>query len=185
VRAADPVIEIPGGRWEEAYDPITGLATLPSFLEHTHRSLQRVARQPRTLAVLSTALVELGDPRLAEAQRLALLLEVTSRLQAAIRGGDLIARAGEAGFVMLCEDLTSLDQAITIAQRVLDALDEPFELGGDTVTIEAEVGIGLPLGADVADGLLRRSFDAMHAARAEPGRRYDVIVGSPDPEHPW
>ena len=179
------MIEIPAGRWEDAYDPTTGLATLWSFLEHTHRSLQRVARQPRTLAVLSTALVELGDPRLIEEQRLELLLEVTSRLQAVIRAGDLVARAGTAGFLMLCEDLDSLDQAITITQRVLAALDRPFVISGDVVTIETHIGIGLPLGADVADGLLRRSLDAMYAARADPQRRFDVIVGSPDPDQPW
>jgi two-component system, sensor histidine kinase LadS len=179
------VIEIPTGRWEDAYDPTTGLATLWSFLEHTHRSLQRVARQPRTLAVLSTALVELGDPRLAEVQRLELLLEVTARLQAVIRAGDLVARAGPAGFLMLCEDLESLDQAIAITERVLDVLDRPFEVSGDVVSIETHIGIGLPLGADVADGLLRRSLDAMYAARADPRRRFDVIIGSPDPDQLW
>jgi GGDEF domain-containing protein len=176
------VIDIPSGRWREAYDPTTGLATLWSFLEHTRRSLLRATRQSGTLAVLSTELLELGDPRLAAEQRLDFLLEAAARFQGVTRAGDLVARAGSAGFLVLCEDLGSLDEAVTITERLLEELDRPFVVSGDIVFIETHVGVGLPLDADTADGLVRRSLDAMYAARADPRRRYDVIVGSPDPD---
>lgn len=143
-----------------------------------------MASQSRTLAVLSTELVELDDPRLTTKQRHELLMEVTARLHVVTRAGDLVARVGSAGFLLLCEDLASLDEAVTITGRVLHELDQPFVLSDDIVFIETHVGIGLPLGTDTADGLVRRSRDAMYAARADPQRRFDVIVGSPDPDQP-
>jgi diguanylate cyclase (GGDEF)-like protein len=175
------VIDIPTGRWPDAYDPLTGLSTLWSFLEHTNRSLQRVARQSLTVAVLSTELQELGDARYSDEERDDLLIDVGARLQAALRAGDLVGRFGSCGYVMLGEDLTSLDEAVGIAARVIESLDRPFAVAGELVNMRAHVGIALPLGEDRADALVRRSLDAMHASFADPDRRYDVIVGSPDP----
>ena len=175
------MIDIPAGRWPEAYDPVSGLATLWSFLEHTNRSLQRVARQSLTVAVLSIELMELGDPRFSDEQHTDLLLDVAARLQSVLRAGDLVGRFGSCGFVMLGEDLTSLDEAVGIAGRVIEAIDRPFSIGAETILIQANVGIALPLGEDRADELVRRALEAMHASLADPARRYDVIVGSPDP----
>jgi diguanylate cyclase (GGDEF)-like protein len=175
------VIEIPAGRWPEAYDPLTGLATLWSFLEHTNRSLQRVARQSLTVAVLGTQLMELGDPRFSDQERDDLLLDVAARLQGVLRAGDLVGRFGASGFVMLGEDLTSLDEAVGIAGRLIEVLDRPFMVSGNMMSLRAHVGVALPLGEDRADELVRRAIDAMHASYADPDRRYDVIVGSPDP----
>jgi GGDEF domain-containing protein len=175
------VIDIPPGRWPEAHDHLTGQATLWPFLEHTHRSLQRVARQSLTVAVLSTEILELANPDYTAADHDGLLLEIASRLQDVIRAGDLVGRIGSCGFLLLCEDLSSLDEAVGIAGRVIEALDRPFTVADEPLLVRVHVGIALPLGEDRADALVRRSLDAMHASHADPHRRYDVIVGSPDP----
>jgi len=175
------VIEIPAGRWSEAYDPVTGLATLPALLDHTQRSLMRVARQPQTIAIVATELDKLCDKSFSAEQQVALLQDVAERLQSVTRAGDLVGRIGDCGFALLFEDLGSFDEAIAITKRVLHLLDQPFVVGDRIVSVDAQLGVAFPLAEDRADDLLRRSLEAMHAARANPGQRYDMIVGSSDP----
>ena len=74
-----------------------------------------------------------------------------------------------------------MDEAVTIAGRVIETLDRPFAVSGQMTFLRPHVGVALPLGEDRADELVRRAIDAMHASYADPDRRYDVIVGSPEP----
>ena len=173
-------VEIPSGRWAPAYDEETGLSSLPALLEHLQRALVRLSRQPLTLALLVTEVREINQESLPPEDKQALTREIANRLTGAIRAGDIAGRLAPATFAMLCEDLGSLDEAIRIAQRVLVALDEPLLLGGRTLVLRPNIGLGFPVGEDRADELMRRSLEALHAARANPRTRYDVILGSPD-----
>src|SRR5262245_46788679 len=114
--AAD-VVEIPIARWRPAYDDETGLASMPALLEHLQRALVRLSRQSLTLGLLVTEIVELHDDECDDAERAELLHQVTVRLLGAIRAGDIAGRVAPATFALLCEDLSSLDEAIQIAQR--------------------------------------------------------------------
>ncbi len=177
-------IRLPGTRWSPAYDDETGLATLPALLEHLHRSLVRLSRQSLTLALLVTEVKEVSSPELDPAEHERFLREIAARLSAAIRVGDIAGRLAPCTFALLCEDLRSLDEAIQIAQRVIVALDEPFELATQTVIVRPNLGLSFPVGDDNAEELLRRSLDALHAAHVNPRARYDVILGSPDQPRP-
>jgi GGDEF domain-containing protein len=177
-------VEIPMARWRPAYDDETGMASLPALLEHLERALVRLSRQSLTLALLVTEIPELEDEDRPEVERAELLNQITTRLAGAIRAGDIPGRIAPCTFALLCEDLGSLDEAIQIAQRVLNALDEPFELGGRTLVVRPSLGLGFPVGEDRPDELMRRSLEALHAARLNPLTRYDVILGSPDAPRP-
>lgn len=162
-----------------SHDDETGLPTLPTLLEHVHDALVRLSTERLTLALLVTEVREVTDEDDPE-----LVREVASRLVSSIRGRDLASRIAPGTFALLCEDLGSLDEAVQIARRVLAGLDEPFALGSRTVTIRANLGLGFPVGEDRADELMRRSLEALHAARLNPRTRYDVILGSPDEPRP-
>ncbi len=181
------VTDIPAGRWSTAYDPVTGLATLPTLLAHARRSLARVKRQSpsvTTVSIVATELAALADSRYPEAERLEMLQEVAERLRSVTRPGDLVSRIGECGFAVLFEDLNSFDEAVKIAERVIHVLDQPIVVGDNIIFLEAQLGVAFPDDTDEAENLLRRSLEAMHAARANPGQRYDMIVGSSDPPRP-
>jgi GGDEF domain-containing protein len=178
------LVEIPIAKWRPAYDDETGMASLPALLEHLQRALVRLSRQSLTLGLLVTEIPELEDDDTPEIDRAELLHQITARLASAIRAGDIPGRIAPATFALLCEDLGSLDEAIQIAQRVLNALDEPFELGDRTLVLRPSLGLGFPVGEDRPDQLMRRSLEALHAARLNPRTRYDVILGSPDTPRP-
>lgn len=178
ISGSEPIL-LPVPSLVAAYDDETGLPTLPTLLDHLRDALVRLSGQPLTLALLVTEVREVTtetDPELVR--------EVASRLVSSIRGCDIASRIAPGTFALLCEDLGSLDEAIQIAQRVLAGLDEPFIIGERTVTTRANLGVGFPVGEDRADELMRRSLEALHAARLNPRTRYDVILGSPDEPRP-
>jgi GGDEF domain-containing protein len=166
---------------------VTGLATLPTLLAHARRSLARVRRQtddPTTVSIVTTELDALADERYSEHDRLDMLQEVAERLRSVTRPGDLVSRIAECGFAVLFEDLHSFDEAVRIAERVIHVLDQPLVVGDNILLLQAQLGVAFPDDTDGAEHLLHRALEAMHAARANPGQRYDLIVGSADPPRP-
>jgi diguanylate cyclase (GGDEF)-like protein len=108
-----------------------------------------------------------------------LLRLVSARLRAAVREGDTVARFGGDEFAVLCPALTDVSVAEELAQRLVDALAEPFGLEQISLHVGASVGIALlPLHADEVDQLVQRADIALYQAKAERGstRTYD-------PEH--
>src|SRR5581483_1679196 len=69
-------------------------------------------------------------------------------------------------FVILCDDVAGPLEAIVIAERVLDALAEPFPVGGAEVFAGASVGVSVA-GDDKTDAeaLVRDADAAMYRAK--------------------
>lgn len=176
---------MPADIWLEAYDVETGMANLPAFLEHVGHAMRRLGRSPLTLAVLTTHADQLvpehpGDRTDRERK---LLLRTARRLRSSIRPGDIVARIEDASFAVLCEDLASYDHAVGVAKRLLEDLDEPFDVDGTPVRVRLRFGVAFPLVDERSPRtLLERSLEAMRAARVHPTRRYDVILGSATPD---
>lgn len=171
--------------WREAYDPETGMATLPAFLEHVGHAMRRLRRSPLTLAVLSTHADQLVPARRGSRtdEERALLVETAQRLRASTRPGDVVGRIEESSFAVLCEDLASYDHAVGVARRLLDDLDEPIDVDGNAISVDLRFGVAFPVGDERSSrSVLERSIEAMRAARFHPTRRFDVILGSAAPD---
>src|SRR3712207_6101787 len=87
------------------------------------------------------------------------------RMQHALREGDLLARLGGAEFAILLGRLAAPEDATGVADRLTEALDEPFELDGVLVYVEASIGIAVwPAHGASGEELLRHADVAMYAA---------------------
>jgi diguanylate cyclase (GGDEF)-like protein len=105
-----------------------------------------------------------------------LLRLVSGRLLAVVREGDTVARFGGDEFAVLCPGLTDVAVAQELAQRLVDALAEPFALEQISLHVGASVGIALlPMHADKVDQLVQRADVALYQAKKERGstRTYD------------
>ncbi len=93
-----------------------------------------------------------------------LLADVAARLRLAVRESDTVARLGGDEFAVVCEDA---DGAVAdgVAQRVQDALAQPFDLDGDDVYVSASIGIALSPPYATSD-LLRFADSAMYDAKS-------------------
>ena len=81
-----------------------------------------------------------------------LLCAVADRLRHELRPSDTIARVGGDEFVVFCEDIPSEHEALAMVDRLVRALDAPFDLGGQAQHATASVGIALGDGGSRARG---------------------------------
>ena len=101
-----------------------------------------------------------------------LLREVAQRLAQSVRPSDLVARLGGDEFAVLLEQVGTPDDAMALAQRLLDALSAPLMINGTEVMPGASIGITFSdLGYRSADEVLRDADLAMYAAKADGRRR--------------
>lgn len=70
-----------------------------------------------------------------------LLVSVAARLQGCLRTEDIIARLGGDEFTVLLEDIADARQAIRVAERITDEMQNPFDIGGHKVSVSTSIGI--------------------------------------------
>jgi diguanylate cyclase (GGDEF)-like protein/PAS domain S-box-containing protein len=160
------------------HDSLTGLANRALFADRLEHALARVRRGPDRLAVL---FVDLDDFKtvndsLGHAAGDALLVQVAARLSAAIRPSDTLARMGGDEFAVLIEDAGDEDAPLSITQRLLAALEGPFQLESKEVFVHASVGIALTTHRGATpDELLRNADVAMYTAKARGKGRVETF----------
>jgi diguanylate cyclase (GGDEF)-like protein/PAS domain S-box-containing protein len=96
-----------------------------------------------------------------------LLREVARRLRACLRPGDVIVRLGGDEFAALLPGVVTAEPAQAIADRMLEALRDPFPLQGRSLYVTASIGIALTEPGKGVEGLLRNADLAMYAAKSD------------------
>jgi diguanylate cyclase (GGDEF)-like protein len=95
-----------------------------------------------------------------------LLIDVARRLQAQMREGDLVARLGGDEFVVLLAGRHAPAQLAAMAQRLCDAVRQPFTQAGPAISVDASVGIArCPDDGQTLTELLRHADAAMYRAK--------------------
>jgi diguanylate cyclase (GGDEF)-like protein len=104
-----------------------------------------------------------------------LLKLVATRLKGLLRVEDTVARVGGDEFIILLSNLTSELQAITMAEKVVKVLTDPFQVEGVSLKIGVSVGVSLYPEHDVNEkNLIKYSDSAMYAAKRQ-GRNCYVL----------
>ena len=96
-----------------------------------------------------------------------LLVEVAGRLKAEIRTGDTLARLGGDEFMLLLPQPTSREQAESVAQKLIDSLQQPFYLRGKEVYINVSIGISVfPVDSKDINTLIKNADMAMYEVKS-------------------
>ncbi len=150
------------------HDELTSLPNRKLLFDRLEMALAGARRRGTTVALL---FIDLDDfkpinDRLGHSFGDALLVAVGTRLRAAARETDTVARFGGDEFTVLMPDLASPEQVEVVADKILAAMREPFEVEGRVVTVTASIGVGLSSdGATTADRLLERADMAMYQVK--------------------
>ncbi|NMO52348.1 EAL domain-containing protein [Actinoplanes sp. TBRC 11911] len=95
-----------------------------------------------------------------------LLIQVARRMQGVLRRDEMVARLGGDEFAILLPGVTESKDVASVADRLHDALDQPFPLDGINLTVGGSIGAALcPEHGNTADELLQRADIAMYAAK--------------------
>jgi len=90
------------------------------------------------------------------------------RLVSAVRRVDTVSRHGGDEFLVLLAELDHPGDARTVAEKLIEALAAPAELGGLVVSLTASVGIAIyPDDGDDFDTLVARADAAMYKAKRQ------------------
>jgi diguanylate cyclase (GGDEF)-like protein len=160
------------------HDPLTGLANRALFYQRVEHALVTHNRSGSTLAVLFVDLdgfKQVNDERGHGAGDF-VLAEVAVRLRRCVRASDTVARLGGDEFAVLAELMTAPEHAEVVADHIVRALQAPFDISGESVTVTASVGVVFRRpGASAADDLLRSADEAMYAAKVSGKDRYCLV----------
>ena len=97
-----------------------------------------------------------------------LLQAISSRLIRCLREVDSICRQGGDEFIIVMTDLKDNDAVIQITQKILQQLNEPFDIDGTQICTSFSIGISIyPEDSTHFEGLLNKADTAMYAAKKQ------------------
>jgi diguanylate cyclase (GGDEF)-like protein/PAS domain S-box-containing protein len=155
------------------HDFLTGL---PNRVLLRDRLEQAVLGTERERAPLALLLLDLDDFKevndtFGHQAGDVLLVEVGRRLKGALRSVDTVARLGGDEFAILLPTLGDPAAATRMAEKILEALEEPFQVESHRMRVSASIGIALcPQHGHDWETLLRGADVAMYVAKRSSDR---------------
>jgi diguanylate cyclase (GGDEF)-like protein/PAS domain S-box-containing protein len=161
------------------YDPLTGLPNRTLFLDRLGHRIDHARRRKDPLfAVLFLDLdrFKVVNDSLGHLHGDELLVEAARRLEHSVRPSDTVARLGGDEFAILLEEVSDVQGAVHVAERIQAALKVPVRLGGQEIVPSASIGIALSeSGYEKAEDVLRDADTAMYRAKSLGRTRHEVF----------
>jgi diguanylate cyclase (GGDEF)-like protein len=161
------------------HDALTGLPNRTLILDRVEQMLVRSRRSQAPVAALFIDLDNFKgiNDTLGHGAGDELLRTVAARLQGVVRDIDALGRLGGDEFVVVAEGMSLDAGPELIAERLLDALKQPFELqGSDSNRLLVTASVGIAAGDRAsAEELLRDADIAMYRAKWSGKNRYVVF----------
>jgi diguanylate cyclase (GGDEF)-like protein/PAS domain S-box-containing protein len=151
------------------HDPLTNLPNRTLLFDRLEHAVGKMERSGPPVAVLFLDLdrFKVVNDSLGHVTGDALIVAVAERLRLIARPADTIARLGGDEFVVLVEEAESIGDVVTVAQRIVRSLAEPFTVGDHEIFTSTSIGIALPTASeDRAEDLLKYADTAMYRAKA-------------------
>ena len=155
-------------RHNALHDPLTGLPNRVLLLDRlTHVLAKRDTAGPRgAVFFMDIDNFKLINDSLGHDAGDQVLKAIGPRLTEAVRPSDTVARFGGDEFVVLCEETEDGRDALRVAERLQQALGQPFVLDGEAHFLTASIGVALASGRyEGPEALMRDADAAMYRAK--------------------
>ncbi|MFE7842194.1 putative bifunctional diguanylate cyclase/phosphodiesterase [Streptomyces sp. NPDC057474] len=180
----------------QMHDPVTRLPNRTFFFDQLSVALEREGYDEAGTGRIGLVYLDLdgfkavndtlghrvGDRLLtAVAERLTRCADEAALLRTAgtAAGAPLVARLGGDEFALLVEDSTGTEQLADLADSVLKALQAPFDLAGQRLSVSASIGVvERQSGSTTATGLMQAADTTLYWAKADGKARWTLF----DPE---
>lgn len=157
------------------HDMLTGLPNRALFMDRMERMLVRARREGSHVAVMFLDLDrfkpindefghEIGDQ---------VLQTLAARIQSHVRETDTVGRHGGDEFILVVGDLRDQETAGAIAEHLIEAINDPMEIGGQPYQVSVSIGIALfPDHGQDAKTLLQAADEAMYKVKRQGPEQY-------------
>jgi len=156
------------------FDPLTGLPNRALLNDRVNHDLSSAQRHHAQVVVMFVDLDHFKNVNDTLGHRVgdALLIAVANRLKSAVREVDTVSRQGGDEFVLILPD-THADGASHVAEKLLEAVAQPYQVEGFELTVTLSIGIALYPG-DGADfeSLSKCADAAMYRAKHDGRNTY-------------
>jgi diguanylate cyclase (GGDEF)-like protein/PAS domain S-box-containing protein len=153
------------------FDTLTGLPNRALFMDRLATALTRAARTRGKLALMFLDLdgFKAVNDTFGHEGGDVLLQQVSARLLAQVRKSDTVARLAGDEFTIILENLTQPDDgAAVVAQKIVSAIQQPFDIGGKQAYVTVSIGLIVHDASrqeiSLAD-LLRKADNEMYAVK--------------------
>jgi len=152
------------------YDQLTDLANRSMFMDRSNELLKQSRRYEQKFAMFFIDLdgFKSVNDSLGHDAGDQLLIKVAKRLKKCVRDSDIVARLGGDEFTVILNMITSLDDAKSGAQKIIENLSMPFSIKGHQTQISASIGVSIyPDNGDDIELLMKKADSAMYLAKKE------------------
>ncbi|TAN50096.1 MAG: EAL domain-containing protein [Rhodospirillales bacterium] len=161
--------------YQATHDMLTELPNRMLFLEHLSKAVERAHEKGSRGALLFLDLegFKLVNDTLGHDIGDFLLREASRRLVHVSKDSDMLARLGGDEFSILLQDLSSEQEAVEMAQTIIESMKPPFDLEGYEAFVTANIGIALfPDTSDSPQALLKNATAAKTRAKEQAKTNY-------------
>lgn len=157
------------------YDILTGFPNRTLFNDRLTLAIAKAQRSQKKLAVMLFDLDKFKEVNDTMGHRAGdkLLKVVSKRIEDLFRKSDTIARMGGDEFLLLLLEISQIEDATKIAQKIIDSFKSPFTIDHQKIHITTSIGIVLyPQDGEDADTLIKNADIAMYQAKKEGRNNY-------------
>lgn len=163
------------------YDRLTDLPNRMLFHDRVEQAISSAKRNQEIMALLVLDMDDFKEVNntLGHFSGDMLLKQLASRLRATVREIDTVARLGADEFAVLLSEVKHKDDALHVAQKLCQAVEREFILGGINLNMLMSIGIVFfPEHGDDVDTLQQKAEVALYLAKQTKG--FSIEVYSPE-----
>jgi diguanylate cyclase (GGDEF)-like protein/PAS domain S-box-containing protein len=162
------------------HDALTGLPNRRMFMDRLEQTVQYAKQDPGShfaLLFLDLDRFKVINDSLGHLIGDQLLIAIARRLEGCLHHLDLVARLGGDEFTILLEGVSNIDEASGVADRIHNALAQPFNLSNNEVFTSVSIGIAMSSTMDLtrAEDVLRGADIAMYRAKSQGKSCHEVF----------
>jgi diguanylate cyclase (GGDEF)-like protein len=160
------------------HDSLTGLPNRMLFEDRLTQALARAGRSGQSVATFCIDLdrFKFVNDTLGHHAGDILLSQFSARVQALLRETDTLARLGGDEFGLILPELENRNGAIEVAQKIVEATKEPFDIAGQELFITASIGIAVYPDDGRDTSTIEKNADiAMYRAKAQGRNGYQCF----------